>query len=244
MIPPPRVGMALAAGLGTRMRPLTLTTPKPLLPVAGRSMLARALDHFAAAGVRRAVVNAHHLKEQIAVSVNNRCDMEMVLSVEKDVLETGGGVQKALPHLGARPFYTANADIIWGDGPTGSALLRLADAWNDDSCDALLLLARRDGAFGYDGPGDFFCNQDGAPLRRRGGAPEAPYVFAGVQLIRPQACDGLEAGAFSLNRVWDRLLEKGRLRGVIHDGGWWHIGTPEALAAADEEFLARELKIG
>lgn len=244
MIPPPRVGMALAAGLGTRMRPLTLTTPKPLLPVAGRSMLARALDHFAAAGVRRAVVNAHYLKEKIAISVNNRCDMEMILSVEKDVLETGGGVQKALPHLGNRPFYTANADIIWSDGPTGSALLRLADAWDDDSCDALLLLARREGAFGYDGPGDFFCDQDGAPLLRRGEAPEAPYVFAGVQLIRPQAFDGLEPGAFSLNRVWDRLLGKGRLRGVIHDGGWWHIGTPQALAAADEEFLARELKIG
>ena len=236
----PDIGMALAAGLGTRMRPLTLTTPKPLLDVGGRSMLDRALDHFAAAGLRRAVVNAFYLKEQIADRTALRQaqtpgGMEFILSEEEAALETGGGVFRALPHLGDRPFFTANADIIWRDGPGGPALRRLAQAWDDDAMDALLLLARRDGAFGYDGPGDFFCDSDGAPLRRRGEAAAAPYVFAGVQIIRPQAFAGFSDGAFSLNRVWDRLAAKGRLRGLVHDGGWWHVGDPAALEQADAQ---------
>lgn len=236
----PDIGMALAAGLGTRMRPLTLTTPKPLLDVGGRSMLDRVLDHFAAAGLRRAVVNAHYLKEQIAERVAFRAahdphGMEFILSEEEAALETGGGVLRALPYLGDRPFFTANADIIWRDGPGGPALRRLAQAWDDGAMDALLLLARRDGAFGYDGPGDFFCDSDGAPLVRRGAAPTAPYVFAGVQIVRPQAFDGFSDGAFSLNRVWDRLTPNGRLRGVVHDGGWWHVGDPAALDQADAQ---------
>lgn len=225
--------MALAAGLGTRMRPLTLTTPKPLLTVGGRSMLDRALDHFAAAGARRAVVNAHYLKDQIAAAVAARTDMEMILSAEDEALETGGGVLRALPHLGDAPFVVANADIVWSDGPGGSALRRLAAAWDDGTTDALLLLTPRDGAFGYDGPGDFFCDGDGEILRRRGAAPVAPHVFAGVQIIRPQAFAGLAPGAFSLNVVWDRLLAVGRLRGLVHDGGWWHVGAPDALRDAD-----------
>lgn len=244
-IPVPHTAMALAAGLGTRMRPLTLTTPKPLLTVGGRSMLDRALDRFADAGVRRAVVNAHYLKERIAAAVaaypgatgpglsRAGAGMEMILSVEEEALETGGGVQRALPHLGGDPFVVANADVVWADGPGGSALRRLAAAWDDAATDALLLLTPRDGAFGYDGPGDFFCDGDGAVLRRRGAAAAAPYVFAGVQIIRPQAFAGTAAGAFSLNVVWDRLLAAGRLRGLVHDGGWWHVGTPDALRDAD-----------
>lgn len=245
----PDIGMALAAGLGTRMRPLTLTTPKPLLDVGGRSMLDRVLDHFAAAGLRRAVVNAHYLKEQIADRTARRQaqtlgGMEFILSEEEAALETGGGVLRALPHLGERPFFTANADIIWRDGPSGPALRRLAHAWDDEAMDALLLLARRDGAFGYDGPGDFFCDADGAPLRRRGEAPAAPYVFAGVQIIRPQAFAGFSDGAFSLNRVWDRLAAKGRLCGLIHDGGWWHVGDPAALEQADAQLRQIEVEAG
>ena len=245
----PDIGMALAAGLGARMRPLTLTTPKPLLAVGGRSMLDRVLDHFAAAGLSRAVVNAYYLKEQIAEraarrQAENHNGLELILSEEEAALETGGGVFRALPHLGDRPFFTANADIIWRDGPGGPALRRLALAWDDGAMDALLLLARRDGAFGYDGPGDFFCESDGAPLMRRGTAAAAPYVFAGVQIIRPQAFDGFSDGAFSLNRVWDRLAPNGRLRGLVHDGGWWHVGDPAALEQADAQLRQIEVEAG
>lgn len=229
------------------MRPLTLTTPKPLLEVGGRSMLDRTLDHFAAVGLRRAVVNAHYLKEQIAERVARRQAQDArglayILSLEEEALETGGGVLRALLHLGDQPFFTANADIVWRDGPQGPALRRLADAWDDGAMDALLLLARRDGAFGYDGPGDFFCDHDGARLRRRGEAPTAPFVFAGVQIIRPQAFDGMAEGAFSLNRVWDRCAAAGRLCGLIHDGGWWHVGDPAALEQADA--LLRQIESG
>lgn len=228
----PDRAMVLAAGLGTRMRPLTLTTPKPLLRVAGRTMLDQALDHFVAAGAARAVVNAHYLKEQIIAHLADRRDIEITISPENELLETGGGVLNALPLLGERPFFTANADIIWRDGPTGSALRRLAAAWDDDAMDGLLLLTPRDSAVGYDGAGDFFCNGVGR-IARRDGAAAAPYVFAGVQIIRPQVFAGLAAGAFSLNVVWNRLLAAGRLRGLLHDGGWYHAGTPDDLARVD-----------
>ncbi|HEY4134438.1 MAG TPA: nucleotidyltransferase family protein [Alphaproteobacteria bacterium] len=222
-------GMVLAAGFGLRMRPLTLTTPKPLIPVAGRSMLDRALDQFAAAGVARCVVNAHYLADKIAAHVAQRHDMAITLSPEEMILDTGGGVALALPHLGTAPFYVANGDILWRDGPT-LALRRLADTWDDGAMDALLLVHPKESAVGYDGPGDF--DLTGSLLKRRGGEI-APHVFTGVQILHPRLFADAPSGAFSLNELYDKAAAAGRLHGLVHDGGWYHIGTPEGLALAE-----------
>ncbi|OAN55236.1 mannose-1-phosphate guanylyltransferase [Paramagnetospirillum marisnigri] len=227
--------MVLAAGLGLRMRPITLSTPKPLVAVAGKTMLDRALDHLARAGIDDLVVNTHWLADTVKEHLAGRD--EVVLSHEPDLLETGGGVAKALPLLGHHPFFVVNSDIIWTDGPT-PALARLARAWVDAEMDALLLLHPVASAVGYEGKGDFSI--DGADrLRRRGEAPTAPLLFAGVQILHPRLFEGCPAGKFSLNILYDRALERRRLFGVVHDGGWYHVGTPEALPEV-EALLRRE----
>ena len=154
------------------------------------------------------------------------------------LLETGGGIAKALPQLGTDPFYAANADIIWSDG-AAPALLNLADHWDDDTMDALLLVHPTERAVGYDGAGDF-ARDDGGRLSRRGKAASAPYVFTGVQLLHPRLFDGAPEGAFSMNVLYDKALAAGRLHGVVHDGEWYHVGTPEALAEADTLLASRE----
>lgn len=232
MSPPrqaPSHAMVLAAGLGLRMRPLTLDRPKPLLAVGGRSMLDRVLDHLDRAAVPRRVVNAHWLGEQIHRHLAGRPGI--VVSDEAVLLETGGGIAKALPHLGGGSFYSANADIVWSDGPI-PALARLAEAWRDGAMDGLLLLTDPARAFGYDGPGDFHLEADGR-LRRRGGGEGGAAVFTGVQILHSRLFTDIPAGPFSLNLLYDRALAAGRLFGIAHDGDWYHIGTPEALAAAD-----------
>ena len=221
----PTHAMVLAAGLGLRMRPITLTRPKPLVAVAGRTMLDRVLDHLERAGIGRVVVNSHWLGEQVAAHLAGRPGI--TLSPEDSLLETGGGVARALPHLGAGPFFVANADIVWTDGAS-PALARLAQAWDPAAHDALLLLVARDRAVGHDGPGDFFLDPDGRP-RRRGEAALAPFLFTGVQILHPRLFAGAPDGAFSLNRLYDRALAVGRLGALVHDGGWYHVGTPEAL---------------
>ncbi len=221
--------MVLAAGLGLRMRPLTLTNPKPLIPVAGRCMLDRALDHLAAAGLSRAVVNAHWLADRVRDHLAARPhDFPAGLSVlvEDELLETGGGVANALPLLGDRPFFVVNGDIVWTDGAV-PALTRLAQAWDDAAMDALLLLQPVETAVGYEGRGDFHLDPSGRPRRRDG--ETAPLVFAGVQLLHPRLFAGAPSGAFSLNLLYDRALGRERLSGIIHDGGWYHVGTPDAL---------------
>ena len=230
--------MILAAGLGLRLRPLTETRPKPLIEVAGRTMLDRALDHLVAAGIGSAVVNCHYLAEQIEAHLAGRDRPAIRLSREEVLLETGGGIAKALPNLGPDPFYAANADIIWSDGAT-PALLRLADHWDASTMDALLLVHPTERAFGYDGAGDFARDKDGR-LSRRGNAASAPYVFTGVQLLHPGLFDGAPAGAFSMNVLYDKALAAGRLHGVVHDGEWYHVGTPEALSEADALLASRE----
>ncbi|HIJ63679.1 MAG TPA: nucleotidyltransferase family protein [Rhodospirillaceae bacterium] len=230
----PQHAMVLAAGLGLRMRPLTLACPKPLLPVAGRSMLDRVLDHLDLTAVPHRVVNAHWLGEQIHRHLAGRPGT--VISDEEVLLETGGGIAKALPLLGGGSFYAANADILWTDGAI-PALARLAGAWRDDAMDALLLLANPARAFGYDGPGDFCPAADGRLTRRRDGDGGA-LVFTGVQILHSRLFAGCPAGAFSLNRLYDRAQAEGRLFGLSHDGGWYHIGTPEALAEADRLLTA------
>jgi N-acetyl-alpha-D-muramate 1-phosphate uridylyltransferase len=217
--------MVLAAGLGTRMRPITLTIPKPLVSVAGRTMLDRALDHLAVAGVEEMVVNTHWLADCVKEHLAERSDIS--LSHEDELLETGGGVAKALPLLGHDPFYVVNSDIIWTDGPV-PALERLAKAWLPQDMDALLLLQPVGTAVGYDGKGDFFINGNDS-LRRRGEAATAPLLFSGVQILHPRLFEGCPSGKFSLNVLYDRALAENRLFGVVHDGGWYHVGTPEAL---------------
>ena len=221
--------MVLAAGLGLRMRPITLSLPKPLVPVAGRTMLDRVLDHLDRAGTMRKVVNLHWLGETIRSHLDERRDI--VFSEEPELLETGGGVAKALPHLGADPFFVCNADIIWTDGAE-PALSRLARAFDAARMDALLLLQPVETAFGYDGQGDFHLRPGGALARRQPGET-TPLLFAGVQILHPRLFDGHPGGKFSLNLLYDKAMASDRLFGIVHDGGWYHIGTPPALAEAE-----------
>lgn len=230
---PIRRAMALAAGLGLRLRPITDSLPKPLVAVGGKAMLDHALDRLEAAGVAECVVNLHHLGPRIRAHLAPRSQPRIVFSDETDqLLETGGGVAKALPLLGPDPFFVVNADIVWFDGPAGSALERLARAWDGARLDALLLLMPRQDAFGYEGPGDFALDAQSRP-RRRGDASQAPYVFAGVQILTPGLFARAPKGPFSLNLLYDQALAEGRLGAVIHDGRWFHVGTPDALVAAN-----------
>jgi MurNAc alpha-1-phosphate uridylyltransferase len=232
----PQRGMVLAAGLGLRMRPLTDAVPKPLLAVAGRSLLDRALDHLGKAGVATAVVNTHHLAPQIERHLAARKAPRIVLSHEPALLETGGGVAKALPHLLPGPFYVINSDALWLDGAE-DALLRLARAWNPARMEALLLLQAVERAVGYDGAGDFHRDGDGR-LRRRGAAAAAPYLFTGIQLLAGSLFEGCVVEKFSLNRLYDRALAAGRLCGLVHDGDFFHVGTPAGLALAEAALAA------
>ena len=232
----PTHAMVLAAGKGLRMRPLTEHTPKPLIPVAGRSMLDRAFDRLDEARVPHRVVNAHWLGDQIAAHLANHPGV--VISHEDALLETGGGVAFALPLLGPSAFFVYNADIIWIDGAR-PALPRLAEHWDDTQMDALLMLQPVGNAFGYDGAGDFAMDVAGR-LRRRGADARVPFVFTGVQILHPRLFAGAPKGAFSLNILYDRAQAAGRLFGLVHDGDWLHIGTPEMLIAAEARLAARK----
>ena len=224
-------GMVLSAGLGLRMRPITDRIPKPLVSVAGRTLLDRALDHYAEAGLARVVVNTHYLADQIAAHVKGRTRPEIALAHEPVLLETGGGVLNALPLLGEAPFFVANSDALWLNGPI-PALTRLARAWNGAAMDALLLVSIIPGTLGYDGRGDFFMDPAGR-LRRRAERDVAPFLFTGVQILHPRLFAGEAPGKFSLNRVYDKALAAGRLYGLRHDGAWYHVGDPEGLAAVE-----------
>lgn len=225
--------MVLAAGLGTRMRPLTLTTPKPLVNVAGRTLLDWALDNLSHAGVEHAVVNLHHLGAQIKAHLNHRTYPQVTTVYEDPLLETGGGVQNALPHLGAAPFFVINSDGLWLDDDANAPALRhMAKLWDDAKMDALLLLHDPHAAFGYDGPGDFTIDSDGRLARRTEGAENAK-VFTGVQLLHPRLFQGAPGGIYSLNVLYDLALAAGRLFGLTHPGEWHHVGTPAALEESD-----------
>jgi MurNAc alpha-1-phosphate uridylyltransferase len=217
--------MVLAAGLGLRMRPITLTVPKPMVPVAGRTMLDRAIDHLRRAGIANLVVNTHWLADRIEDHLDGQPGI--TLSHEPEVLETGGGVAKALPLLGEGPFFVVNSDIIWTDG-AHPALDRLMQAWDESRMDALLLVVPTSHAMGYEGDGDFFVDGDGRP-RRRAPREVAPTLFSGVQILHPRLFEGAPSGKFSLNVLYDRAIEDGRLFALVHDGRWYHVGTPEAL---------------
>ncbi|WP_458095836.1 nucleotidyltransferase family protein [Roseomonas sp. WA12] len=225
-------GMVLAAGLGTRMRPLTETVPKPLLTLRGRSLLDHALDRLADAGIAEVVVNAYHLAPQIAAAAEARTTPHCTVLLEDELLETGGGLRNALPHLGAGPFAAVNGDAYWLDGPT-PALTRLGAAFDADRMDALLLMVRAATVEGEVGLGDFLLDPIGR-LRRPKEREVAPYLYAGVQIIHPRLLDGTEPGRFGLMGPWMRAIEAGRLYGLVHDGAWFHLSTPPDLQRAEE----------
>ncbi len=227
----PTTAMVLAAGLGERMRPLTFDTPKPLLSVGGRALIDWTLDRFAAAGIARIVVNTHYKAEMMERHLRRRGDLDIAISHEPERLETGGGVVRALALLGDAPFYVANSDSVWLDGPT-PALDRLAALWDPDRMDVLLLLMAAPRSELYEGPGDFMMDADGRLTFR----PErriAPYVYAGLHIAHTKLFAGAPDGSFRLTRLWRKAETEGRLFGLVHDGAWFHVGTPDALAAAD-----------
>jgi len=221
--------MILAAGRGERMRPLTDSMPKPLIPVAGRSMLDRSMDRLAARGVRTVVVNVHHFGEQIARHLGGRARIVR----EEKLLETGGSVKNALPLLGNGPYFILNGDGLWRDGPS-PMLSRMEAAWDPARMDALLLLHPIDKAIGREAKdrGDYFLDPDGR-ARHRASAPTAPYLFASVSICDSRLFRCSPDGPFSLLKLWNRAEAEGRLFGLVHDGDWFHIGTPQALADAE-----------
>ncbi|PQA88446.1 nucleotidyltransferase family protein [Hyphococcus luteus] len=228
----PKTAMVLAAGLGTRMRPLTDATPKPLIDVDGKALMDYALDRFARAGVERAVVNVHYLADKVERHVEGRPAPEIVISDERDlILETGGGLKKARGLLGDEPVYCTNTDAIMIDGGGTEACALLANEWNDAAMDALLLLVPIDRTSGYDGSGDFDRSEDGQISLRAG--ETAPYVFTGLQIIAPSLIDEGPEGPFSTRVLWDKAAERGRLFGAVYGGEWLHVGDAAGLAAAE-----------
>ncbi len=230
--------MVLAAGLGTRMRPLTETTPKPLLALHGRSLLDRALDALAVVGTEQVVVNAHWLAGQVAAALAAREGRppRCLLQHEETLLETGGGVARALPALGPAPFAVVNGDSVWLDGPT-PALARLAAAFAPARMDGLLLLVRSAQVASDVGLGDFLLDPLGA-VRRPKERELAPYVFAGVQILSPALFEDAPQGPFSLNLLYDRAIARGRLFALVHDGIWFHLSTPADLDHAEAAMRA------
>jgi len=233
----PKRAIVLAAGLGTRMRAYNGSIPKPLIPVGGKALIDHALDRLADAGVERAVVNVHHLADALEQHLASRKRPHIVISDERGaLLETGGGIVKALPHLGDAPFFLVNSDTLWLDGVKPN-FTRLAEAFDPGAMDALLLLASTTGSIGYSGRGDFAMLPDGR-LRWRRDGEEVAFVYAGAAILSPALFVGAPAGAFSLTLLFRRAVERGRLFGLPLDGTWMHVGTPEAVAAAQAAFTA------
>lgn len=233
----PKTAMVLAAGLGTRMRPLTDTRPKALVEVAGKALIDHTLDRLAQVGVERAVVNVHAFADQMEAHLAGRKDLEILISDERDaLLETGGGMKKARAMLGEAPIWVANSDYVWIDeGEPG--LARVAATWDPARMDACLIVVPKQRTLGFDTPGDFSRDDDGA-LTRRGDAPEAPLHAFGLQIIDPQPVYADPATAFSLRCAWFAAARKRRLIGVVPDGLWLQVGDPRALEVAEARLAA------
>lgn len=233
----PTTAMVLAAGMGVRMRPLTDDRPKPLVALRGRTLIDHVLDRLEAAGVTRAIVNVHYRAEQIIAHLASRQRPDIVISDEcEKLLDTGGGIVKALPLIGDMPFVIHNSDSVWTEG-VGSNLDRLLSHFDGDAMDSLMLLAPTAGCLGYQGAGDFAMDQQGR-LRRRREREVVPFAFTGVSVAHPRLFEGAPRGAFSINRLWDRSLSEGRLYGLRLQGLWMHVGTPDALAEAEARIAA------
>jgi N-acetyl-alpha-D-muramate 1-phosphate uridylyltransferase len=228
--------MVLAAGLGTRMRSFNGNLPKPLVQVGGKALIDYVLDRLAEQGVERAVVNVHHLADQIEQHLADRERPKILISDERnELLGTGGGVVKALPQLGDAPFFHINSDTIWIDGVKPN-LGRLTAAFEHDRMDALLLVAPTASSIGYAGRGDFSMAPDGA-LTRRGEREVVPFVYAGAAILTPAFFAGVTAGPSSMSPLFDRAVEAQRLYGLRLEGVWMHVGTPDAIKAAEEAIL-------
>lgn len=230
---PIRTAMVLAAGLGKRMRPLTATRPKPLVEVAGKTLLDHVFDRLRAAGIGRAVVNVHYLADALEAHLRRKAgDMEIIISDERDLLlETGGGVTRALPLIGDDQFLVVNSDNLWVDGPI-DAIRLLAERWDDARMDALLLLVPQARAHCHSGQGDFHMDGAGLISRRRPGKV-APFVFTGIQIVSKRLFANAPDGAFSTNILWDRAIAAGRVYGLAHQGLWFDVGTPGAIARTE-----------
>lgn len=225
--------MVLAAGLGTRMKPITDTRPKPLVSVAGRTLLDHALDRLAQAGVARAVVNVHHHADQMEAHLEGRTEPEIVVSDERArLMDSGGGVVRALPKLRGEAFFIVNADTFWIDGARLN-LTRMAETWDPERMDALLMVAALTASVGFDGAGDFTLSPDGR-LARRGERQVTPFAYAGVAIMPRSSFEALGEEPFSLNRLWNEAIERDRLYGLRLDGVWLHVGTPEAIVEAEQ----------
>lgn len=229
----PATAMVMAAGLGKRMRPLTATRPKPLVEVAGKPLLDHALDRLRAAGVRKAVVNVHYLADALEAHLRNRVrGIDFAVSDERaQLLETGGGLVKALPLIDADPFLAVNADNLWVDGPVDTLKL-LASAWDDAQMDALLLLVPLARANCHKGKGDFHMSATGKLRRPRAGAV-APFVFTGIQMLSKRLLADAPEGPFSTNILWDRAIAAGRCYGAVHQGLWFDVGAPPNIKATE-----------
>ncbi len=224
--------MVLAAGLGQRMRPITLTRPKPLVEVAGKALIDHGFDRLRQAGVSTAVVNVHYLANQIEAWAARQASPRIIISDERaELLDTGGGVAKALPLLGEQPFFVINSDSFWIDGPE-PALDRLRATWDDAAMDCLLLLCPLPQTVGYDGVGDFVRDRSGR-LSRKAKAEGEPLAYIGAYLASPRLLADAPMGKFSMNVLWDRAIASGRLFGLSHQGLWLHVGTPDAIDLAE-----------
>ncbi|QNE31195.1 nucleotidyltransferase family protein [Sphingomonas sp. NBWT7] len=229
----PSTAMVMAAGLGKRMRPLTATRPKPLIPVAGKTLLDHTLDHLRAAGVKRAVVNVHYLADTLEAHLRSVDGVDIVVSDERaELLETGGGLMKARSLLGDAPIYVVNSDNYWLDGPV-DALSLLAARWNPAEMDVLLLVVPLARAHCHRGQGDFHLAADGRIAGRRRHGRMAPFVYIGVQILNPAILVDAPAGPFSTMLFWERAIAAGRAYAVVHQGLWVDVGTPEAIARAE-----------
>ena len=228
--------MVLAAGLGTRMRPLTNDRPKPLVKVRGKALIDHAIDRLVQAGVETIVVNVHYRAEMLKEHLQQRKDVAIHISDETEgLLDSGGGIANVLPFFEGEPFFAHNSDSIWVEG-TGHALDKLKSHWNAEEMDALMMLAPTVTSVCYDGRGDFMMDADGR-LSRVAEQRVAPFVWSGVQIVHPRLFQNLPGRKFSINPLWDRAIEKGRLFGLRLDGVWMHIDRPEAIAHA-EAFLS------
>lgn len=230
----PETAMVMAAGLGKRMRPLTATRPKPLVEVAGKPLIDHVFDRLRAAGIKRAVVNVHYMADALEAHLKRRVkDIEVIISDERSLLlETGGGIVKAREWLGEKPFLCVNSDNIWVDGPI-DAIRMLAARWDDARMDAELLMVPLARAVGHGGQGDFRLDAHGRIIERRKPGRLAPFVYTGVQILSPRVIHDWPEGPFSTNLFWNRAIEARRAWGMVHQGLWFEVGTPGAVAETE-----------